>query len=340
MTFRTTALAALAATLAVSLPLAAAADRISDYAPFYYDTDNPGVLTLEGDIDSRTDFRLGRALHRFPDVKTLTLSSQGGTIYDGLSMATTIREYGLKTIIPSGGECYSACAYLFFAGTEREAQGKLGVHQLDGLGGDFTFGQEILSEVFDSLHTYGVPGEVIVKMLRTPPEQMYVYYPDQLSEMGVLGTAGASPTGAAGGQLAGPPNALRASSPGSLLAFLEKHGHSPQLTTDLLGDPMIVFTDQGVENNLLFYDCTNNTNCLSVQFYTSYDQNRVGLDTINAWNSSYGRRFTRAYLDQDRMVTLEMDILTNRDGISEHDFNELLGLWLTRKSDFERSIGL
>ncbi len=213
------------------------------------------MLTLEGDIDSRTDFRLGRARHRFPDVKTLTLSSQGGTVYDGLSMATTIREYGFKTIIPSGGECNSACAYLFFAGTKREAQGKLGVHQLDGLGGDFTFGQEILSEVFDSLHTCGVPGEVIVKMLRTPPEQMYVYYPDQLSELGVLGTGGASPSSTGVGQLSGLSGlsgALLASSPGSLVAFLEKHGHGPQLTTDLLGDPMIIFTDQGVENYLRF----------------------------------------------------------------------------------------
>ncbi|PIE06533.1 MAG: hypothetical protein CSA74_12050 [Rhodobacterales bacterium] len=74
-----------------------------------------------------------------------------------------------------------------------------------------------------------------------------------------------------------------------------------------------------------------------MQFYTSY--NRVGLDTINAWNSSYDGRFTRACLDDDQMVSLEMDISTNRNGISKHDFNKLLGLWLIRKSDFERSIG-
>ena len=46
---------------------------------------------------------------------------------DGLSMATTIHDAGLKTHIPADGECFSACAYMFFAGVERGSEGKLGV---------------------------------------------------------------------------------------------------------------------------------------------------------------------------------------------------------------------
>jgi len=336
-------IAAIATALAATAPLAAAAERIADYAPFFYDTDTPGVLYLEGGIDSRTDFRLGRALHRFSDVETLVLSSEGGTVYDGLSMATTIREYELKTMIPSGGECYSACAYLFFAGVERESEGKLGVHQLDGLGGDFTFGQEILSEVFDSLHSYGVPGQVIVKMLRTPPEQMFVYYPDQLAGMGVLGAVGARPataTGAVQGSAVTIADALRASAPGSFVSFLDKHGRAPSLATDDWGDPMITFKDNGADEYLMFYDCTDNVDCLAVQLYSGYQMNApVPLATINTWNSGPGRRFTRAFIDEDGTVHLEMDIATSRDGISGRDFNDLLCLWLTRKSEFEQSIG-
>ncbi len=331
---------AVATTASLGLfPLATSAERITEFAPFFYDTETEKILFLEGDIDSRTDFRLGRALHRFPEIETLVLSSQGGTVYDGLSMATTIREYELNTYIPAEGECYSACAYLFFAGVERKSDGELGVHQLDGLGGDFTFGQEILSEVFDSLHSYGVPGEVIVKMLRTPPDEMFVYRPDQLAAMNLLGPVGASSQPAA--PVAVPiSNALLASDPGSFVTFLDKHGRSPELTTDQLGDPMIIFDDEGEDEYLLFYDCTDNADCLAVQFYAGYQMDSdVNLDVLNAWNGGLTRRFTRAFLADDETVNLEMDVATSRDGMSERDFNDLLGLWLIRKGEFEAQIG-
>lgn len=326
------------AAILVFSPLAAAAERISEFAPFYYDTATEGVLYLEGDIDSRTDFRLGRALHRFPDIETLVLSSNGGTVYDGLSMSTTIREFGLKTVIPPGGQCYSACAYLFFAGIERTSEGELGVHQLDGLGGDFTFGQEILSEVFDSLHSYGVPGEVIVRMLRTPPHEMFVYQPDQLAAMNLLGPVGATQTPSQG--VPEVANALLASDPASFVGFLEKHGRAPELTTDQIGDPMIIFKDADEDEYLLFYDCTDNAACLAVQFYAGYQMNEpVELGAINAWNGGLTRRFTRAFVGDDQTVSLEMDVATSRDGVSERDFNDLLGLWLIRKGEFESQIG-
>ena len=65
----------------------------------------------------------------------------------------------------------------------------------------------------------------------------------------------------------------------------------------------------------------------------------VSLDVINAWNGSLGRRFTRAFVGEDGLVNLEMDIATSRDGISERDFRDLLGLWLVRKTEFESQIG-
>ena len=52
-----------------------------------------------------------------------------------------------------------------------------------------------------------------------------------------------------------------------------------------------------------------------------------------------GRRFTRAFVSEDGSVNLEMDIATSRDGISERDFRDLVGLWLLRKSEFETQIG-
>ena len=337
---RVAARVALAVT-ASALPLAAQAERITDYAPFYYDTENATVLTLDGDINSQTDFRLGRALHAFPEVETLMLSSNGGTVYDGLSMATTIHDAGLKTHIPADGECFSACAYMFFAGVARGSEGKLGVHRLAGLGDDITFGQEVLSEVFASLYTYGVPFEIVLKMLQTPPERMFVYYPDQLATMGLLGAAAAN---AAPQPAAATPavadTVLKASNPASFTAFFDKRGSAPQPTTDQVGDPMLIFQENGKDEYLLFYDCTDHTDCLAIQFYAGYDLGRdVSLDVINAWNSSDGRRFTRAFKGADGSVSLEMDIATSRDGVSERDFRDLVGLWLLRKGEFEAQIG-
>ena len=322
-------------------PLAAAAERITDYAPFYYDTENPGILSLEGDINSQTDFRLGRALHAFPEVETLLLSSRGGTVYDGLSMSTTIHEYGLKTHIPADGECYSACAYMFFAGVERGSEGKLGVHRLAGLGDDITFGQEVLSEVFASLYTYGVPFEIVLKMLQTPPERMFIYNPQELAAMNLLGPAAAvAATQPAQPSTAAVDNTLKASNPGSFTAFFDKRGSTPELTTDQIGDPMVIFHEDGSAEYLLFYDCTDHVDCLAVQFYAGYQLDApVSAEAVNTWNGSLSRRFTRAFVSEDGSVSLEMDIATSRDGISERDFRDLVGLWLLRKGEFEAQIG-
>ena len=103
---------------------------------------------------------------------------------------------------------------------------------------------------------------------------------------------------------------------------------------------MLIFQENGKDEYLLFYDCTDHTDCLAIQFYAGYDLGRdVSLDVINAWNSSDGRRFTRAFKGADGSVSLEMDIATSRDGVSERDFRDLVGLWLLRKGEFEAQIG-
>ena len=46
-----------------------------------------------------------------------------------LNIAGTVFDKGIKTYIPIGYECYSACSFIFFAGSEKYALGELGVHQ-------------------------------------------------------------------------------------------------------------------------------------------------------------------------------------------------------------------
>lgn len=59
---------------------------------------------------------------------TLRLTSDGGYIEAAYAMAAVVADYGLKTEVQ--GECASACAIIFVAGTERRMNkgGRIGLH--------------------------------------------------------------------------------------------------------------------------------------------------------------------------------------------------------------------
>jgi len=86
-------------------------------------TDTVGDIAYE-DIDA-----LRSILARHEDrLDTLRLTSEGGYIEAAYEMAAIIAEYGLKTEVQ--GECASACAIIFVAGTERRMNkgGRIGLH--------------------------------------------------------------------------------------------------------------------------------------------------------------------------------------------------------------------
>ncbi|OIP84954.1 MAG: hypothetical protein AUK37_05035 [Rhodobacterales bacterium CG2_30_65_12] len=132
---------------------------------------------------------------------------------------------------------------------------------------------------------------------------------------------------------------LRASEPQSFIDWFFDAGYPAQLSTDGVGDPYIEFRNDGVVLPLWFYDCTDNSDCKSVQFYFGYKlETPVDLAQLNDWNGE-ARRYTRAYQIEDSTVRLEMDIFTGADGISGRDFESLLRLWLDRLTEFEGFIG-
>ena len=45
-------------------------------------------------------------------------------------VAEEVYERGLNTYIPKDSYCASACSFVFFAGRQRLAEGRLGVHQI------------------------------------------------------------------------------------------------------------------------------------------------------------------------------------------------------------------
>ncbi|MBU1175863.1 MAG: hypothetical protein KKH72_10725 [Alphaproteobacteria bacterium] len=174
----------LAAALAI-LPAGAGAETITDFAPFVYDTATPQVLRLNGEISVRTPLGLNQLLRQYPNITTIELSSPGGSVYAALTMAPDIRDAGLTTVIPAGAQCFSACAYLFFAGVVREAGGELGVHQVSAA--NLASGQFAVGDIVAVLDEFNVPAQVLVKMLQTPAESMYVMSPDEMERLGLLG---------------------------------------------------------------------------------------------------------------------------------------------------------
>lgn len=143
------------------------------------------IIALNAEITLDTAAEFAQALEARPDARIVVLNSPGGMVDTALEMAREIRKRGLQTYVPAGLGCYSACAYMFLAGENRQAEGELGVHQISTDVLDLISAQATLGDVLDALEEYGVQQPVISRMLRTPPDDMYVFSADELSRFGI-----------------------------------------------------------------------------------------------------------------------------------------------------------
>ena len=92
---------------------------------FFYFNELEGVLFLTGNIEEGmyTNFRQAITENK---IHTIVLNSLGGNVEEGLNIAGTVFDKGIKTYIPKEYKCYSACSFIFFAGSEKYTLGKLG----------------------------------------------------------------------------------------------------------------------------------------------------------------------------------------------------------------------
>ena len=102
--------------------------NLKQYGSFILHRDQPTVLYLLSEIKQDDSFDLRRALRENP-VEKLVLSSPGGLVYEALQMAGILNDKKINTYIPKRASCASACTFLFFAGSKRQSDGQLGVHQ-------------------------------------------------------------------------------------------------------------------------------------------------------------------------------------------------------------------
>lgn len=147
--------------------------------------DEPDVIALNAEITRTTPGDLDRALDARPGARTLVLNSPGGAVDSALVVAQEVRRRGMRTYVPDGMGCYSACAYVFFAGENRIADGELGVHQISQDVADIVLTQITIGDILDALDEFGVQHQVISYMLRTPPEDMYVFSRLEVSDLGI-----------------------------------------------------------------------------------------------------------------------------------------------------------
>lgn len=155
------------------------------FGVFTLPADQPDVIMLNGEVTASLAGNFFQALEVRPDASILVLNSPGGYVDNALRVANEVRRRGMATLIAEGAGCYSACAYIFFAGSPRYVAGELGVHQISAEVEDLVMAQTTLSDVLDALDQFGVEQSIITLMLRTPPDEMYIFAPAEISELGI-----------------------------------------------------------------------------------------------------------------------------------------------------------
>lgn len=169
-------IAILAGMLVTNLPVPTGAQAIRQVSVSV----DGSMARIDGEITSEvaTEFK---TLASRPGLKSVSLNSLGGQVFPALDIARTIKAARLNTMVASGSECYSACAFIFLAGSERIAQGKLGVHQISGVD-DPSLTQTAVGEIYEDLVTFNAPSYLVARMLRTPPEDIYIFTTEELEQ--------------------------------------------------------------------------------------------------------------------------------------------------------------
>ena len=165
-------LATLVLALALTVPAVCPAE--TRYGSFLYEERLSNGLFLTGEIQQGDSFELRKAL-RDHEIRIVIMGSAGGNLYEGLQMGSILRDKGIATYVPLGVNCESSCANMFFGGTNRKAEGQLGVHQFFSsdsgrsapLGEAEASAQYTMADVIGIMNELDTPPFVYEKMLGT-----------------------------------------------------------------------------------------------------------------------------------------------------------------------------
>lgn len=146
------------------------------FGSFMHHSEAPHVLFLNGQIGAGDSFELRRAM-RTHEIKLVVTASPGGSLYEGLQIASIIHDNTINTYVPENTSCESSCANVFFGGASRAVMGNLGVHQFyDGSDGAArSVGKDVAtsaaqyttSEIIGIMNQFETPAFVYEKMFGT-----------------------------------------------------------------------------------------------------------------------------------------------------------------------------
>lgn len=127
---------------------------------------------------------------------------------------------------------------------------------------------------------------------------------------------------------------LVATNPDTLVQFFVEEGADVESTVDNAGDPKLKIDYYGTDFVLYFYDCSDNTDCKSVQFFSGYKtEGSVRKSKMNTWNAD--NRFARAYISESGSARIEHDLYLGNAGIDADDFAALTSKWTKAQNEFE-----
>jgi hypothetical protein len=166
----------------VGLPTLGAAD-VQHFGPFTIEAAEPTIVRLSGPIAAGDALNFRRAIQHAPQARLVVLDSRGGSVHASLLIADDIYERKLSTMVPDKAICLSACSTIFFAGFERQAHGRLGVHQMSG--GEAAGTQLAVADIIDLMTRFEVSNDVLAIMFRTPAEDIYVFTNDEIERFNI-----------------------------------------------------------------------------------------------------------------------------------------------------------
>ncbi len=133
-------------------------------------------IRLEGGITEGTARRLRRMLRTHPEVKLVSLTSEGGLVDEAEQIGDIVAAHGLSTYVPD--YCVSACTLVFVRGQERliATGGRIGFHAPwvpDSSGREVQVGSE---EETQSYLSAGIAPDFTAQAMQVPSSD--VWFPD------------------------------------------------------------------------------------------------------------------------------------------------------------------
>ncbi len=131
---------------------------------------------------------------------------------------------------------------------------------------------------------------------------------------------------------AGAQELVFAEDPENVASLMQDLGYKASLGTDNVGDPLISSSAHGYDFDVLFYDCTDNTDCKAVQFSAAFDLTD-GMSLTKTQDFNRERRWVKVYLNDESDPRVEMDY-NLRGGVTVENFNDTFDWWLILMEEF------